>query len=179
MAKIDADQLKQRASQALSGFSTGQKVITGLAVVGIVAGGMFFSSWASKPSYAPLFTNLQPSDAAAITQKLTSNKVAYKLADGGSTVMVPQGVLYQQRMELSAAGLPSGGNDGYKLLDKQGITTSEFRQRVDYQRALEGELSKTIGAIDGVSAATVHLVIPKDDVFAEDNHKASASVLVQ
>src|SRR5207302_5852811 len=109
---------------------------------------------------------------------LTSNKVSYKMADGGSAVMVPQGVLYQQRITLSAAGLPSGGNDGYKLLDKQGITTSEFTQHVNYQRALEGELSKTIGAIDGVSAATVHLVIPQQDVFAADTNKPSASVLV-
>ena len=179
MPALDVNGLKQKASKAMAGFSTGQKVVTGIAVIGLVGGFMMFSSWAGKPSYSPLFTNLQPSDAAAITQKLTSNKVAYKLADGGSTVMVPQSVLYQQRMELSASGLPAGGNDGYKLLDKQGITTSEFRQRVDYQRALEGELAKTIGAIDGVSAATVHLVIPKDDVFAADDHKASASVLVQ
>src|SRR3954464_15782057 len=146
MAAIDVNKVKAKAGKALSGFSTGQKVVTGLAVVGLVIGGMMFSSWASKPSYSPLFTNLQPSDAAAITQKLTSNKVSYKLADGGSTVMVPQSMLYQQRMELSAQGLPTGGNDGYKLLDKQGITTSEFRQHVDYQRALEGELSRTIGA---------------------------------
>src|SRR5947199_2504722 len=135
MPAINVDQLRRRATQTLSGFSTGQKVITGLAVAGLIVGALTFSSWAGKPSYAPLFTNLQPSDAAAITQKLTSSKVPFKLADGGATVLVPQSVLYQQRMDLSAAGLPAGGNDGYKLLDKQGITTSEFRQHVDYQRA--------------------------------------------
>src|SRR5947208_12996952 len=175
MPAVNVDQLRRRASQTLSGFSTGQKVVTGLAVVGVVVGALTFSSWASKPSYTPLFSNLQPSDAAAVTQKLTSSKVPFKLADGGATVMVPQNQVYQQRLNLSASGLPTGGTQGYSLLDKQGITTSEFRQRVDYQRALEGELSKTIGAIDGVAAASVHLVIPADDVFANDNHKPSAS----
>src|SRR4051794_15096677 len=179
MPAVNVDQLRRRASQTLSGFSTGQKVITGLAVAGLIVGALTFSSWASKPSYAPLFTNLQPSDAASITQKLTSNKISYQLADGGGTVMVPQSVLYQQRIALSAAGLPAGGTDGYKLLDKQGITTSEFTQHVNYQRALEGELSKTIGAIDGVGAASVHLVIPQQDVFSQDSNKPSASVLVQ
>src|SRR4051794_38446004 len=179
MPAINVDQLRRRASQTLSGFSTGQKVVTGLAVVGLIVGALTFSSWAGKPSYAPLFTNLQPSDAAAITQKLTSSKVPFKLADGGASVLVPQSQVYQQRLNLSASGLPTGGSQGYALLDKEGITSSEFRQRVDYQRALEGELAKTIGAIDGVSAATVHLVIPPNDVFAEDSHKPTASVLVQ
>src|SRR5438477_10108837 len=179
MPAINVDQLKRKATQTLAGFSTGQKVITGLAVLGLVGGGMFFSSWASKPNYTPLFSNLQPSDAAAVTQKLTSSKVPFKLADGGATVMVPQNQVYQQRLNLSASGLPTGGAQGYSLLDKQGITTSEFRQRVDYQRALEGELARTIGAIDGVSGADVHLVIPADDVFADDSRKPSASVLLR
>src|SRR3954470_5220086 len=176
---VNVDQLKRKATQTLAGFSTGQKVITALAVVGLLAGGMMISSWASKPTYTPLFSNLAASDAAAVTQKLTSSKVPYKLADGGQTVMVPQNQVYQQRIDLSASGLPTGGTQGYSLLDKQGITTSEFRQRVDYQRALEGELSKTISVIEGVSAATVHLVIPPDDVFANDTSKPSAAVLIQ
>src|SRR4051812_16043495 len=133
MPAVNVDQLRRRASQTLSGFSTGQKVITGLAVAGLIVGALTFSSWASKPSYAPLFTNLQPSDAAAITQKLTGAKVPFKLADGGQSVLVPQSAVYQQRISLSASGLPTGGSQGYALLDKEGITSSEFRQRVDYQ----------------------------------------------
>ena len=82
-------------------------------------------------------------------------------------------------MSLSAEGLPAGDTVGYDLLDKQGITTSEFRQRVDYQRALEGELSKTITAIEGVEAATVHVVIPEEDLFTDDAKQPTASVLVK
>ena len=80
---------------------------------------------------------------------------------------------------MSAAGLPQGGAQGYALLDKQGITASEFRQRVDYQRALEGELARTITAIDGVEAAKVHLVIPEEDLFSDDERQPTASVLVK
>src|SRR5436190_3527012 len=179
MPGLNVDQLRRKASQTMAGFSTGQKVVTGLAVLALIFGGMFFSSWASKPNYTPLFSNLQPSDAAAVTQKLTSEKVPFKLADGGATVMVPQNQVYQQRLNLSAAGLPTGGTQGYSLLDKEGITTSEFTQRVDYQRALEGELSKTIGAIEGVAAASVHVVVPNNDIFSADASKPSASVLIQ
>src|SRR4051794_1140286 len=179
MANIDVDQIRRKASSALSGFSTGQKAVTGLAVVGLIAGAFMFSGWASKPSYSPLFTNLDASDAAAITQKLNSSKIPYKLGDGGQSVLVPQNQVYQQRLNLSAAGLPTGGTQGYSLLDKEGITTSEFTQRVDYQRALEGELSKTIGAIEGVAAASVHVVVPNNDIFSADSSKPSASVLIQ
>ena len=82
--------------------------------------------------------------------------------------MVPQDQVYDLRLQLSGEGLPGEADTGYALLDKQGITTSDFMQHVDYQRALEGELSKTIKSIDGVEAATVHLVIPQKDVFADD-----------
>lgn len=170
---------RQQLSQFLGGFSTGQKAVVGLAVAGGVVALLLFSSWAAKPSYTPLFTNLDPSDASAITDKLTSSKTPFQLQDGGRTVLVPRDQVYQVRLDMSAANLPSGGSAGYELLDKQGVTTSEFRQRVDYQRALEGELARTIQAIDGVSAATVHLVIPKQDLFSEDASKATASVLLK
>ncbi|HET7486345.1 MAG TPA: flagellar basal-body MS-ring/collar protein FliF [Acidimicrobiales bacterium] len=170
---------RQQLTQFLGGFSTGQKAMVGLALVGGVVALLFFSSWASKPSYAPLFTNLAPADASAITDKLSASKTPFQLEDGGQTVMVPRDRVYQVRLDMSAAKLPSGGTAGYELLDKQGVTTSEFRQRVDYQRALEGELARTIQSIDGVSAATVHLVIPKQDLFSEDASKPTASVLLK
>lgn len=176
---LDTNALKTKASSALSGFSTGQRAVIGIAVVTLVIGGVFFAQWASKPNLVPLFSNLGADDAGEITSKLQSSGVSYELADGGATIMVPQKDVYQTRLDLAGEGLPTGGSEGYKLLDKQGITTSEFREQVDYQRALEGELAKTIGAIDGVEAATVHLVIPKQDVFAADSKKSTASVLVK
>jgi flagellar M-ring protein FliF len=163
----------------LSGFTAGQKAMTVLAVIAVLLGAVVFTSWATKPSLVPVFTNLESSDAAAITEELTTRGTQYELAEGGTTVLVPQADVYQLRLDLSAAGLPEGGEAGYELLDEQGITTSEFRQRVDYQRALEGELAKTISSIDGVAAATVHLVIPEESLFSEDGRTPSASVLIK
>lgn len=160
-------------------FTSGQKVVTGLALLALLVGGFMFTSWAARPALVPVFTNLASADAAAITEELAARGTEYELADSGRTVLVPQKDVYQLRLDLSAAGLPEGGTTGYELLDKQGITTSEFRQRVDYQRALEGELSKTISSIDGVQGTTVHLVIPEQALFSEDTRQPSASVLIK
>jgi len=164
-----------------SGFTGGQKAMTAIAVVVALVGAGLFVSWASKPTYAPLFSGLSSTDAAAVTAKLAETKEPYQLADGGQTILVPQADVYQQRITLSGEGLPSGngGGDGYSLLDKQSMTSSDFQQQVTYQRALEGELRKTIEAIDGVQTAVVHLAVPKDDVFTENAAVPTASVLVQ
>ena len=173
------NRLSDAVRTTLAGFTSGQKAVTALALIALLIGGAVFTSWASKPALVPVFTNLASSDAAAITEELTTRGMPYELAAGGTTVLVPQKEVYQLRLDLSAAGLPEDGEAGYELLDEQGITTSEFRQRVDYQRALEGELSKTISSIDGVDATTVHLVIPEESLFSEDGRKPSASVLIK
>jgi flagellar M-ring protein FliF len=177
--KPDLAQLRDKSKDLFAGFSSGQRTVLGIAVVGLLLGGWLFTHWAGAPTYAPLYSNLSPSDASSITQDLTSRGVSYKLGADGTSIMVPQDKVYQLRLDMSAKGLPPGGAAGYSLLDKQGITTSEFRQRVDYQRALEGELAKTVSALDPVDAATVHLVIPTEDLFTQDSQHPSASVLVK
>ncbi|HEY5248303.1 MAG TPA: flagellar basal-body MS-ring/collar protein FliF, partial [Dermatophilaceae bacterium] len=173
--------LLARLRAMFSGFTSGQKTMTIIAVLVAVAGAGLFASWVAKPTYAPLFTGLSGTDASAITAKLTDSKEPYQLADGGQTILVPQADVYQQRISLSGEGLPAGGGggDGYSLLDKQSMTSSDFQQKVTYQRALEGELRKTIEAMDGVQTAVVHLAIPADDVFTDNASKATASVLVK
>jgi flagellar M-ring protein FliF len=176
---LDITTARRRAAAVWSGFTSGQKTTLALAIAAVVVGGYMFTKWAAQPTWTPLYGNLSATDAGSVTQELAGKGVSYKLADGGATVMVPQTSVYQLRLDMSAKGLPTGGSQGYALLDKQGITTSEFRQRVDYQRALEGELSRTISAIDGVAGADVHLVIPADDVFSDDSRQPSASVLLR
>jgi flagellar M-ring protein FliF len=168
----------RKGTGTFGSFSPGQKAVTIFALVALVIGGYFFATWAGQPTYAPLFSGLAPADASAIVDQLTTDAVPYKLADGGTTVMVPEGQVYGERIKVSAAGLPSQGEAGYELLDKQGVMTSEFMQQVTYRRALEGELSKTIKSIDGVKAAAVHLAIPEKDVFTDDARKPTASVLI-
>jgi flagellar M-ring protein FliF len=176
--KFDASTARARAAGLLDGFSRGQKAMLALVGVGLVAALLVFTRLSSSPNWAVLYGNLPPAEAAKVTEELTGMGVPYRLANGGASIEVPRSSVYQLRLDMSAKGLPSAGSTGYALLDKQGITTSEFRQRVDYQRALEGELAQTIGAIDGVDAAKVHLVIPSDDLFTDDTRIASASVLV-
>src|SRR4051794_32299330 len=170
--------LLRRVASTFGSFTTGQKAITIVGVAVLLAGGLLFASWASKPTFAPLFSNLSSTDASAIVDQLNSDGTAYQLSDGGKTILVAKDKVYDQRLKMSGKGLPAEADSGYSLLDKQGITTSEFMQQVGYQRALEGELAKTIKSIDRIQAATVHLVIPQKDVFSDDAKQPTASVLV-
>src|SRR6476469_10161590 len=132
-------------------FTPGRRVVAALAVV---VGALLFVLWVSKPTYAPLFTGLSSADAAAVTSKLAESGEPDHLADGGQTVSVPQADVYQQRINLAGQGLPAGtdGTQGYSLLDKQSMTSSDFQQKITYQRALEGELAKTVESLTGVQA---------------------------
>jgi flagellar M-ring protein FliF len=169
----------RRVSDTFKGFTPGQKAVTIFAVIALIIGGYFFATWASKPSYSILFNNLSTKDASAIVQSLEKSGTDYELANNGQTILVPQDQVNNLRLSLSGEGLPGDADTGYALLDQQGITTSDFMQHTNYQRALEGELANTIKSIDGVEAATVHLVMPQKDVFADDQDKTTASVLVQ
>ncbi len=170
--------LRDRSKEIVAGFSSGQKAVVVVAVLAAVVGGYLFMSWASQPSYVPLFSNLSSSDAAAITQKLASNKVPYELSEGGQQVLVPSSDVYQQRLDMAAAGLPSSGDQGYSLLDSSGVTTSQFQQQVEYQQAVADELEQTIESINGVSSAVVNVVIPQESLFSSSSDQPSASVLV-
>jgi flagellar M-ring protein FliF len=170
--------LVRRGRGIMAGFTAGQKAVTIIGIIALLGGGYVFAKWASAPTYAPLFSNISASDASGIVDQLTTDGVPYQLADGGQTILVPADKVGAERLVMSGKGLPTGGQDGYALLDKQGLTTSDFREQIDYQRALEGELGKTIMTIDGVQAAVVHLALPKKDVFADESSKATGSVLV-
>jgi flagellar M-ring protein FliF len=167
-----------RIRSVLSTISLGQKVVIGLLAVGLILGGFFFYNWITAPTYSPLFSNLASTDASAIVDELNAEGVSYQLTDGGSTIMVPNDQVYNLRLTMSGKGLPAGQDTGYSLLDQQGITTSEFQQQVTYQRAVEGELAKTLEAIKGVNTAVVHIALPKDQVFVADQGKPTASVLL-
>jgi flagellar M-ring protein FliF len=159
-------------------FSPGQKAITTVAALALLVGGIVFATWKSSPPYAPLYTNLAASDASAIVDKLNSGGIPYKLTQAGSEIEVPQSKVYATRLTMSAAGLPSSSQTGYSLLDKEGVTTSQFKQQVDYQRAIEGELDQTIESMSGVQNASVHLAIPQQDVFNDGSQKTTAAVLL-
>jgi flagellar M-ring protein FliF len=143
-----------------------------------VLGALALTSFVSRPSFAQLYGNLSGPDASAVVEQLQAQGVQYELANGGSTVLVPQSQVDEVRVSLLGKNLPAGDSGGWSLLDKQGMTSTDFQQNVAYQRALEGELSKTLQAMSGVRTAIVHVAIPKKDVFTKDTDKPTASVLL-
>jgi flagellar M-ring protein FliF len=171
--------MKERAASLNAAYTKGQKALMVGAVVAVFAGVLVFTRLAGEGDYAALYTNLEPSDAAAVTERLSPTACPTGSRTPAPPSQVPRGQLYETRMRLSADGLPSGGSAGWSILDDQGITASEFNQRVGYQRALEGELARTIRSIDAVDSATVHLALPRDTAFALNDREASASVLVR
>ncbi|MCW2666681.1 MAG: flagellar M-ring protein FliF, partial [Frankiales bacterium] len=155
-------------------------VIIGLLAVVAVVGGMRFMKWVTAPSYGVRLAGMAAKDAAAVTAKLDTDGVTYKLEGGGSTVLVPNEVLDTQRLAVAAAGLPAGKTDaGWAAFDKGGLTSSSFQQHVAYQRAMEATLASSVEGIDGVRSAEVHLALPEKKLFTEQKEAARASVLVE
>ena len=171
--------LKDRAGKVSGAFDRKQRTVMAAVFAATIGAVLAFSFLGSRTDWAPLMTNLAADDASAVTKQLDSLGTEYRLADGGATVEVPSDVVYQTRIDIASVDMPSSGKVGYGILDNQDITSSEFSQRIGFQRAMEGELAKTIEAIDGVNVATVHLAIPKNDTFALDEQKATASVMVK
>jgi flagellar M-ring protein FliF len=135
--------------------------------------------WAGQPLYRPLFTNLAQEDAAAIVAALKSEKVPYQLEDGGRAVLVPVERLYELRLSLASRGLPEGGGVGFEIFDKQQLGQTDFVQHLNYQRALQGELGRTITDLGGVESARVHLAIPERSLFVSQERRPTASVAVK
>ena len=167
-----------RLTAYLKGFSAAQRTIAVIGIAALVLGGIALASFLGKASYAPLFTGLAAADASSITDQLQTDGVPYQLTDGGASILVPQDKVYSERLKAASNNLPSSNEGGYSLLDKMGVTSSEFQQDVTYKRAMEGELAKTIGAMDGVQTATVQLAIPEKSVFVSEEKDPTASVFI-
>lgn len=168
-----------RYQRTFAAFTPGQKVVAILGTAALMLAGFMVFRWVSQPDYAPLFSNLSSTDASAVIAQLDTKGVPYKISNGGATVMVPKNDVYTTRISLSGAGLPANSDGGgYSLLDKQSLSTSQFKEQTDYKRAMEGELAKTIEALDGVQSSVVHLALPAKQVFADKQDPPTASVLV-
>jgi flagellar M-ring protein FliF len=147
-------------------------------VAAAVAVAVAFLSWARTPDYKVLFSNVTDRDGGAIISALQQINVPYRMSEGGGAILVPSDRVYESRLRLAQQGLPRGGSIGFELLENQRIGTSQFVEQVNFQRALEGELARTVQALGSVQGARVHLAIPRPSVFVRDQQKPSASVLV-
>lgn len=169
----------QNIARNIHEFTVAQRTVAIIGVAVLALGIAALTMWATKPAYTPLFSGLSGSDANTIVDQLRTDNVPYELSDGGATIMVPQENVYDERLKSAAAGLPSSTTGGYSLLDKMGVTASEFQQSVTFKRALEGELANTVQAMKGIKTASVRLAIPKDTVFASEKTDPTASVFVE
>ncbi len=153
-----------------------------IAIVGIGLLGffVFLTGRLSQPNMELLYADLQGSDAGAIAKKLDELKVPYKVDDTGSRIMVPQDQVGRLRMQMAQSGLPSGGSIGYEIFDKgESFGATSFIQNINQLRALEGEMARTIGTLDGIEQARVHLVLPKREMFSRTEATATASVFLK
>jgi flagellar M-ring protein FliF len=147
------------------------------ALVGVFA---FIILRVTAPQMSPVFTDLTPEDSAAIVKDLERQGIAYELKNDGAIVMVPRDKMTRIRMKLAEGGLPKGGGVGYEIFDKSDtLGATSFVQNINHLRALEGELARTIKAIDRVQAARVHLVLPERPLFSRDKVEPSASIVLR
>lgn len=177
--------MPDQENQQRSGFSNfiqssfGLNIALGAGIalaVGIMAA-VFM--WSMKTSdYRVLLSNYSDRDGGAIVAALAQMAVPYKFSEDGGTILVPSGQVYDARLKLAAQGLPRGGNIGFELMENQKMGTSQFIEQVNYQRAQEGELARTINSIGSVASSRVHLAIPKPSVFVREKQYPTASVMI-
>ena len=156
----------------------GKRVAAGGGIALILALMIAVWMWSQQPEYKVLFSNYTDRDGGAITASLDQMGVQYKFSEGGSAILVPGEQIHDLRLKLAAQGLPKGGNVGFELMENQKLGVSQFLEQVNYQRSLEGELARSIQSLGSVSAARVHLALPKPSVFVRDQQKPTASVLL-
>jgi len=165
--------------QIFERLSWSQRIWIAVAVAGVIGGLLWFSHWNDERDFKPLFSGLADEDAGALVAKLHEAGVEYRLSNGGSTILVPSGKVAEARLQMASAGLPKSGRIGFELFDKANFGASEFTEQVNYHRAIEGELERSVMSIREVETARVHLTLAKDSLYSEARQPAKASVLVK
>jgi len=173
------DGAQQQFVNIIRRTSLAQKIMLGAVAIGVIAAIAGMVTLVNRPTYATLFNNLNAQDASKIVDKLKEKAVPYRLDDNGKTVLVPKEQVYELRLSLAGDGLPQSSVIGYEIFDRTNLGVSDFVQKVNYRRALEGELARTILQIDEVEAVRVHLALPEKSLFKEDQKPSTASVVMK
>ncbi len=172
-------QLFKNISEFVKAMSPSQAIMLIGVIAGIIVGGLVVTTWLSTAHYSTLYSNLDPSEAGEIVSYLSDQGIPYELSGGGGTISIPSGEVYKVRISLAAEGMPRTGNIGYSIFDQSNLGMTEFLQNLNFRRALEGELMRTIMQLSDVQAARVHIVMPKDRLFREEQKEATASVVLK
>ena len=162
----------------LSTLTLKQKIVIGLSVVTTFILILLLVTIFNEPNYGVLFADLSQQDASKVVEHLSAQKIPYQIENNGTLIKVPKDRLYETRLELAGKGLPSSGTLGYELFDKSTMGMSDFMQKLNFKRALEGELARTIMVQEGIEGARVHLVFPEKSIFKDEQIPPTASVVV-
>ena len=176
MAKNATLNQAQEFFKKLSGM---QKAVIGIVTAAVLIGLIWIFSSAGKMDMAPLYSELEQKDAAAIAESLKEQNIEYRVEDGGTTIYVPKEKVQDLRLTFAAEGLPESSTVGYEIFDETNLGMSEFVQKLNYRRALEGELARTINSMEEVKRSRVHIVIPEKALFEKDQKEPTASVTLQ
>ncbi len=169
----------EQLKRLLAMLSTSQRWTILVAAVLISAGLYSLVHWEKESAFRPLYTALAAEDASLVIQKLKEGGTEYRLSNNGTTVSVPEDKVAELRLELAGAGVPKSGRIGFEIFDKSNFGMTDFAEHVNYRRAVEGELERSVMAIAEVEQARVHITFPKESVFSEAQQPAKASVLIK
>jgi flagellar M-ring protein FliF len=165
--------------QILESLTRKQILSIVIVAAGVIAGLISLSHWNQERDFRPLYGSLSAEDAAAVLAKVRESGTDFRLSDNGTSVLVPSAKVAELRLQLAAAGVPKSGRIGFELFDKANFGASDFAEQVNYHRALEGELERSVMSISAVEQARVHITLAKDSVFVDARQPAKASVLVK
>src|SRR5579863_1063294 len=169
----------QRLGQFFQGLTVNQRLLMagGAALVGGTL--WIFVTLLGQPKYVTLYSGLRPEDAQALAGRLAAKNIPHEISPDGGTLLVPEDKLDASRLETAATGLPRNARMGFELFDTPNWAGSDFTEKVNYQRALEGELERTLAALSEVEVVRVHLVLPQESLFTEQEHEAKAAVILK
>lgn len=173
------DQLPGRLAATWNSLSPGRRALLTASAVALVGLSLLLYTWSSSTQFLTLYSGLDSADSGRIVEQLRSQGVAFRLEAGGATVLVPESSLDELRVDFAAQGLPQGGHVGFELFDTSAFTATDFVQRLNFQRGLQGELERTIESFPVVDRARVHIVLPERSLFVVDERPATASILLQ
>jgi flagellar M-ring protein FliF len=169
------DQLRK----LFTSLSLRQRLMVGAVSLLVLGGLSLFVKWDKERDFKPLYSELSQEDAGAIVAKLREAGIDYRLSESDTTVLVPSKNVAELRLQMATAGIPKSGRIGYELFDRTNLGTTDFTEQVNYHRAVEGELERSVMALAEVEQARVHITFPKESVFADERQPAKASVMVK
>ena len=176
---LNVDQATKQIVTFVKGLTARQKITIGVGAAVVAATIWVFVALLDRAEYKPLYSGLSPADAQTLSRRLSDKNIPFELTSDGTGIMVPADQLDRTRLDLASEGMPTSGRLGFELFDKPNWAGSDFAEKVNYQRALEGELERTIQTLSEIEAARVHLVLPPESLFTEQEREAKASVVIK